>query len=83
MALATQRVDEADARRVNVEQTNGDAARAESVHDIRRHREERPGADAMPFVVLEELDLSLEDVERVGVMWVGWRVETIDPRLEV
>src|SRR5512135_2707186 len=82
MASTTQRVDEADARRVNVEHTDGDATRTESMHDVRRHRDEGPGADAMPFAVLEELDLALEYVKRVGVVGVGVRVDTFEPRLE-
>ena len=78
-----QRVDEAHARRVNVEHADGDAAGTKAVHDVRRHREERPGADAVPVVVLEELDLALEDVERVGVVGVGVRVDTSNPGSKV
>src|SRR6478736_1850551 len=82
MTLFPQRVDEAHARRVNVEQADGDATGTKAVHDVRRYREERPGADAMPFVVLEELDLALEYVERVGVVGVGVRIDALEPRLE-
>ena len=62
----------------NVEHADGDAAGTEAVHDVRRYREERPGADAMPVVVLEELDLALEYVERVGVVGVGVRVDALE-----
>ena len=50
--------------------------------DVRRHREERAGHGAMPVAVLEELDLSLEHVERVGVIGVGVRVNAFEVRPE-
>src|SRR5437763_17046399 len=78
MALITQRVDEADARRVEVEQPKGLAAGTKAVLDVRRHREERAGAGAMPLAPLEELDLACEHIERVGVIGVGVQVDTLE-----
>ena len=63
---------------MEVEQAEVDAAGAEAVLDVRRHREERAGADTVPLAVLEELDLALEDVERVGVVGVGVRVDALE-----
>src|SRR3954471_21057736 len=72
MALTVpQPADEADVRRMEVEHADLDATGTEAVLDVRRHRQERAGADAVPLAVLEELDLALEDVERVGVIGVG------------
>src|SRR3954453_15701709 len=83
MELISERVDEADARCVDIEHADGLAAAGpEAVLDVRRYREERPGADAVPVAVLEELDLALEDVERVGVVGGGVRVDALEPRLE-
>src|SRR5256885_9407709 len=82
MALITQRVDEADARRVEVEQPKGLAAGTKAVLGVRRHREERAGAGAMPLAALEELDLALEHVERVGVIGVGVRTYALEVRPE-
>src|SRR5437763_16582488 len=82
MALITQRVDEADARRVEVEQPKGLAAGTKAVLDVRRHREERAGAGAMPLAPLEELDLALEHIERVGVIGVGVRIDALEVRPE-
>src|SRR5436190_24054245 len=84
MALPVpQRVDEADARRVDVEHADAVVVRgAEAVDDVRRHREERAGADAVPIAGLEELDLAIEHVERVGVVGVGVRVDALESRLE-
>src|SRR3954471_7140520 len=83
MALTVpQPADEADVRRMEVEHADLDATGAEAVLDVRRNREERAGADAVPVAVLEELDLALEDVERVGVVGVGVRVDALEPRLE-
>src|SRR5690348_6888659 len=79
MTLAVpQSLDEADARRVDVEQPKRAATGAEAVLDIRRHRKERSGACAMPFAVLEELDVSLEDIERVGVVGVRVLVDALE-----
>src|SRR6187551_2931625 len=72
--------DEADARGVEVEQTEGRAAGTEAVLDVRRHREERAGTDAVPLAVLEELDLALEHVERVRVVGMGVRVDALEVR---
>src|SRR5438105_2571667 len=82
MALITQRVDEADARRVEVEQPKRLAAGTKAVLDVRRHREERAGAGVMPLAALEELDLALEHVERVGVVRVGVRIDALEVRPE-
>src|SRR3954466_10774013 len=79
MALTVpQPADEADVRRMEVEHADLDATGAEAVLDVRRNREERAGADAVPLAVLEELDLALEDVERVGVVGVGMRVHALE-----
>ena len=71
---------EAGPRRVDVEQAEGSTAGAEPVLDVRRHREERAGADAVPLAVLEELDLALQHVERVGVVGVGVGVDAFEIR---
>src|SRR3954462_15484860 len=79
MELISERGDEAGARCVDIEHADGLAAAGpEAVLDVRRYREERPGADAVPVAVLEELDLALEDVERVGVVGVGVRVDALE-----
>src|SRR3954464_3612964 len=78
MALPPQPFDEADVRRVEVEQARVAAAGTEAVLDVRRHRQERAGADAVPLAVLEELDLALEHVERVGVVGVGGGVDALE-----
>src|SRR5262245_8570595 len=78
MGLLPQPFDEADARRMEVEQAEIDAAGTEPVLDVRRHREERAGPDAVPLAVLEELDLALEHVERVSVVRVGVRVDALE-----
>src|SRR3954454_367726 len=78
MALTPQPFDEADVRRVEVEQADADAAGTEAVLDVRRHRQECAGADAVPVAVLEEFDLALEDVKRVGVVGVGVRVDALE-----
>jgi hypothetical protein len=72
--------DEAGVRRVEVEQAKVDAAGTEAVLDVRRHREERAGADAVPLAVLEELDLAFEHVERIRVVGVGVRVDALEVR---
>src|ERR1700739_4375616 len=72
--------DEAGVRRVKVEQAEGRSAWTESVLDVRRHREERAGAGAVPLAVLEELDLALEHVERVGVVGMGVRDDALEVR---
>ena len=36
----------------------------------------------MPFAFLEELDLALEYVERIGVVGVRVRIDALEPRLE-
>src|SRR5438445_11770463 len=77
---APQRVDEAGARRVEVEQTKRAAAGTEAVLDVRRHREEGAGTGAVPLVVLEELDLALEHVERVRVVGVRVRTDALEVR---
>src|SRR3954454_2373824 len=82
MALLPQPFDEADVRRVEVEQADVDAAGTEAVLDVRRHRQERAGADSVPLAVLEELDLALEHVERVGVVGMGVRVDALEVGLE-
>src|SRR5437660_8219161 len=80
MALLPQPSDEADVRRVEVEQADVDAAGSEAVLDVRRDRQERARADAVPLAVLEELDLALEHIERVGVVGVGVRVDALELR---
>src|SRR5215813_1253686 len=70
--------DEADVRRVEVEEAEVDAAGAEAVLDVRRHRQEGARADTVPLAVLEELDLALEHVERIGVVGVGVRVDALE-----
>src|SRR3982751_6455685 len=83
MALTVpQPSDKPGVRRVEVEQADGDAAGTEAVLDVRRHRQERAGADAVPLAVLEELDLALEHIERVGVVRVGVRVDALEVGLE-
>src|ERR1700759_4058679 len=82
MTLVPQPVDEADARRMEVEQAKRRAAWPEAVLDVRRHREERAGPGAMPLAVLEELDVALEHVERVGVVGVDVRVDAVEVRPE-
>src|SRR5581483_3589835 len=72
--------DEADVRRVEVEQAKVDAAWTEPVLDVRRHREERAGAGTVPLAVLEKLDFALEHVERVRVVGMGVRVDTLEVR---
>src|ERR1700745_3993462 len=82
MTLAlTQPFDEAHVRRVGVQEAEGRAAWPKAVLDVWGHREERAGPGAMPGVVEEELDLALEHVERVGVVGVGVRVDTLEVRL--
>src|SRR6476619_4022325 len=79
MALPVpQPFDEAGLRRVEVEQADADAAGTKAVLDIRRYRQERAGADAVPLAVLEKLDLALEDVERIRVVGVGVRVDALE-----
>src|SRR2546430_1585416 len=78
--IVPQPFDEADIRRVQVEQAKVDAAGAEAVLDVRRHRQERAGAGTVPLAVLEELELALEHVERVGVVGVGVRVDALEVR---
>src|SRR4029078_3233840 len=78
MTLAPQSFDEAGLRRVEVEQPDRRSPRAEPVFDVRRHREERAGPRAVPLAALEELDLALEHVERVGVVGVGVRIDTLE-----
>src|SRR5947209_16960166 len=83
MPLISQRVDEAGAGRVDVEHTDAIAPRgAETVHGIRRHREERAGLDADPISVLKELEFALEDVEGVRVVGVGVGVDALKSGLE-
>ena len=72
--------DEAGTRRMEVEEPKGRTTRPEAVLDIRRHGEERAGPGAMPFAVLEELDLALEHVERIGVVGVGVGIDTLEVR---
>src|SRR5215470_12719236 len=74
--------DEAGVRRVEVEQADGHTAETESVLDVRWHREERAGPDALPLAVPEELGLTLEQIERVGVIGVGVRVDAVEVRRE-
>src|SRR5436305_4060056 len=78
MTLLAQASDEAGLRRMEVEQAEVDTAGAETVLDVRRHREERAGSDAVPLAVLEELDLALEHVERVCVVGVGVGVDAFE-----
>src|SRR5262245_59426966 len=78
MTLPAQPVDEADVRRVEVEQAEVDAAGTEAVLDVRRHRQEGARPDTVVLAVLEELELALEDVERVGVVGVGVRVDALE-----
>src|SRR5438874_11627440 len=78
--ILPQSFDEADVRRVQVEQPEVDAAWSEAVLDVRRHRQERARADAVPLAVLEELDLAFEHIERVGVVGVGVRVDALELR---
>src|SRR3954454_12809264 len=81
MALTVpQPADEADVRRMEVEHADLDATGAEAGLAVRRNREERAGADAVPRAVLEELDLALEDVERVGAVGMGVRSDTLEVR---
>jgi hypothetical protein len=51
MTLTPQPFDEADVRRVEVEQAEVDAAGTEAVLDVRRYREEGAGADTVPLAV--------------------------------
>src|SRR3954451_17119919 len=76
--LVPQPFDEADVRRVEVEQAEVHAAGPEAVLDIRWHREEGARAYTVPLALLEELDLALEHVERVGVVGVGVRVHALE-----
>src|SRR5438876_3656805 len=78
--LVPQPSDEADVRRVEVEQAEGRAAGTEAVLDARRRREERAGTGAVPCVVEEELDLALEHVEGVGVVGVSVRIDALEIR---
>src|SRR5215472_13778143 len=83
MTLLPQRVDEADSRRVEVEEADSRARRPEAVFDVRRHRDERTRAGRMPFAPEVELDVALEHVERVRVVRVGVRVDALEVGREV
>src|SRR5438045_1582359 len=83
MELArSQSIDEAGARRVDVEHAEGSATTAEAVLDVGRDRDERAGTGAVPFAVPEELDLAFKHVERIGVVGVGVRVDALELRPE-
>src|ERR1700757_4962093 len=77
---APQPFDEADVRRVEVEQAEERAAGPEAVLDVRRRREERAGTGPVPGVVEKELELALEHVERVGVVGVRVGVDALEIR---
>src|SRR5690242_18931295 len=74
----SQPLDEADVGRVEVEEAERGSTRTEAVLDVRRDGDERAGAAASPGAVEEELDLALEDVERIGVVGVGVRVDALE-----
>src|SRR4051794_3045366 len=65
---AAQPPDEASVGRMEIENADGYAARAEAVLDVRGYGEECAGSDAVPVSVLEELKLALEHIEGVGVV---------------
>jgi len=77
----TQPVDEPDHRSVDVEQAEVPAGRPEAVLDVRRYRDERAGARAVPLAAEEELDLALEHIERVGVVGMDMRVDALEVRV--
>jgi len=77
----TQTVDEPDPRSVDVQQAEGTAGGPEAMLDVRRHRDERAWAGAVPLAVEEELDLAFEHVERVGVVWMGVRIDALEVRV--
>src|SRR5437016_8872567 len=79
--LVTQPVDEPDPRSVDVQQAEGAAGGPEAMLDVRRHRDERAWAGAVPLAVEEELDLAFEHVERVGVVWMGVRIDALEVRV--
>jgi hypothetical protein len=50
---------------------------AEAMLDVTWRREERARAAATPLAVNEKLDLTLDDVRRVGVIRVSVRINTL------
>src|SRR6185312_42625 len=82
MPLIPQRIDEADVRRVEVEQADRRARGTEAVLDVRRNRHVRARAGTAPFASAEELDLAVEDVERIRVIGVGVQVDALEVRGE-
>lgn len=82
MLVAANRLDEADSRRVDVEEVDvSGAGDRETVTDSGRHRYPGPGPRAPGLVADRELDLAFEDVERVGVVLVDVRLDRPEPRL--
>ena len=77
VAAAAEDVAEAHARRVNVQEDRGCVARvAEGMHDVRRRAGERlrSGGDSLDIGAEAEIDLSFQDVERIGVLPVNVRI---------
>src|SRR6478736_6517491 len=78
MSALPQRVDEPNTGRMEVEEADRRSRRTKAVLDVRRDGDERAGPAAMPSTVEEELDLAFEDVERIGVIGVGVRVDALE-----
>src|SRR6476620_9117222 len=78
MSTLPQRVDETDAGRMEVEEADRRSRRTKAVLDVWWDGDERAGPAAMPSTVEEELDFAFEDVERIGVIGVGVRVDALE-----
>ena len=82
MLVAADRLDEADSRRVDVEEVGVfGAGDRKAVTNSGRDREPGAGPCALELVADRELDLTLEDVERVGVVLVDVGLDRAEPRL--
>ncbi len=78
-----QALNEACVRRMDVENPYPVWTRiAEGMLDATWRGKERARAAATPLAINEKLDLTLEDVERVGVIRVAVRIDTLPAELE-
>ena len=82
-SAAANAIDEAARRRVEVEHAEWPRPGiAKPVQDAARSGKERPGPATARLAVAHELDLALEDVERVDVVLVDVRVDAAELRRE-